>query len=53
MSEKAPVVEATNVKKTYMLGKIPVDALRGVNFRVESGILSRSLDPQAAVNPQC
>jgi len=37
MSTKIPVVEAINVKKTYMLGKVPVEALRGVNFHVEAG----------------
>jgi putative ABC transport system ATP-binding protein len=31
------IVEATNLKKTYMLGKIPVEALRGVNLKVETG----------------
>jgi putative ABC transport system ATP-binding protein len=31
------IVEATNLKKTYILGKIPVKALRGVNLKVESG----------------
>ncbi len=32
-----PVVQAIDVKKTYMLGKIPVEALRGVNLKIESG----------------
>lgn len=31
------IVEATNLKKTYMLGKVPVNALRGVNLKVETG----------------
>ncbi len=40
------VIEAIDLKKTYILGKIPVHALRGVNLKVETGeflaILGRS-----------
>jgi hypothetical protein len=32
VSKNIAVVEAVNVKKTYMLGKVPVETLRGVNF---------------------
>jgi hypothetical protein len=32
---KRTVVEAINLKKTYMLGKVPVEALRDVNLKVE------------------
>jgi putative ABC transport system ATP-binding protein len=48
MQKNAPVVEAINVKKTYMLGKIPVEALRGVNFRVESGDFVSILGPSGS-----
>ena len=37
ISVTTPVVETTNVKKTYMLGKVPVNALQGVNLKVEKG----------------
>jgi putative ABC transport system ATP-binding protein len=44
----APVVEAVNLKKTYMLGKIPVEALRGVNLRVEKGDFLAVLGPSGS-----
>ena len=44
----ALVVEAVDLKKTYMLGKIPVEALRGVNLKVESGDFLSILGPSGS-----
>ena len=48
MSKTIPVVEAINVKKTYMLGKVPVEALRGVNLKVETGDFLSILGPSGS-----
>jgi putative ABC transport system ATP-binding protein len=48
MSKTIPVVEATNVTKNYMLGKISVEALRGVNLKVETGDFLAILGPSGS-----
>lgn len=42
------IVEAVNLKKTYMLGKVPVNALGGVNLKVESGDFLAVLGPSGS-----
>ena len=42
------VVETMNLKKTYMLGKVPVNALQGVNMKVEKGDFLAILGPSGS-----
>src|SRR4030067_3040411 len=42
------IVEAVNLKKTYLLGKAPVEALRDVNLKVKSGDFLAILGPSGS-----
>ncbi len=42
------VVETTNLEKTYMLGKVPVNALCGINLKVEKGDFLAILGPSGS-----
>ncbi len=47
-SEKNVVLETRGLKKTYMQGKVPVHALRGVDLKIEKGELIAIIGPSGS-----
>jgi len=42
------IVEAVNLKKIYMLGKVPVEALRSIDLKIEAGDFIAILGPSGS-----
>ncbi|HYZ20196.1 MAG TPA: ABC transporter ATP-binding protein [Gaiellaceae bacterium] len=40
-----PIVHATDIEKTYDVGKVPVNALRGINLTLERGEMAAIMGP--------
>jgi len=48
MDLTTPIVEIVDLKKTYLLGKVPVNALQGINLKVEKGDFITILGPSGS-----
>ena len=49
----AAVIEARDLQKTYVLGRVRVPALRGVSLRIERGEIVAIVGPSGAARRRC